>query len=397
MPLTRIESLDLLRGIAVLGILLLNINSFALPLAAYSNPMAYGGYEGADLQTWYWVHIFAEAKFFTLFSILFGAGICLFFERAEAKELAATHLHFRRMIWLLVFGMIHAYAIWYGDILVAYAVCGLWAYRNRHSTPLSLIVWSIAFLLLGCLMAIFTGLGLAHLSESELIELQHFWLPSADSVEIELAAMRGSWIDQMPMRAETALMFQTSMLVLSTFWRTLALMYLGIMLYRLGFLALSWNTRSYLLCAVISGVVGFTLITIGANAHISHEFSFEYSMGVGTLYNYFGSVLVAICYAALTMLWAQSGRFEWLQKNLRAVGRTAFTNYIAQSIVCTSIFYGHGLGWFGTLSRAELLVVVVLVWILQLSWSKWWLSHYPQGPLENVWRRLTYSNHAQLF
>ena len=124
-PGERIRSLDVLRGFAVLGILIMNVQSFSMPGAAYLNPTAWGDLTGINLAVWLAGHVLADQKFLTLFSILFGAGVCLFAERAEARSGRSAAVHYRRMFWLLVFGLAHAYFLWVGDILVPYALCGL--------------------------------------------------------------------------------------------------------------------------------------------------------------------------------------------------------------------------------------------------------------------------------
>ena len=120
----RIASLDVLRGFAVLGILVMNIQAFAMPMAAYFNPTAYGDLSGVNFFTWLVSYLFVDQKFLSMFSLLFGAGICLFADRVEARSGRSAGLHYRRMFWLLLFGLVHAYFLWSGDILVTYALCG---------------------------------------------------------------------------------------------------------------------------------------------------------------------------------------------------------------------------------------------------------------------------------
>ena len=127
----RIQSLDILRGFALLGILLINIQLFGLPNASFSNPSVMGELSASDYIFYYFVNVFGELKFMTIFSILFGAGILLFINRLNDKGFDGSKFHIRRMMWLLLFGMLHAYLIWFGDILVAYAIVGLIAVLLR--------------------------------------------------------------------------------------------------------------------------------------------------------------------------------------------------------------------------------------------------------------------------
>ncbi|MFT4927286.1 MAG: hypothetical protein ACI8WB_003392, partial [Phenylobacterium sp.] len=143
---TRIDHLDILRGFALLGILLMNIQSFAMPGAAYLNPTAWGNLEGINLAVWSFSHLFADSKFMGLFSILFGAGVCLFAQRAEAKFGHSASLHYQRNGWLLLFGLIHAHFIWYGDILYSYALCAMWVYLLRNKSVKTLLITAMACL-----------------------------------------------------------------------------------------------------------------------------------------------------------------------------------------------------------------------------------------------------------
>ena len=149
----RILSLDLLRGVAVLGILAVNIQVFAMIDAAYLNPASFGDMAGLNGWVWYITYLVADTKFITIFSILFGAGIALMADRALARGRSAAALHYRRMFWLLLFGLVHAYLLWYGDILVTYAICGICIYplhrlRNRWLIPLALLLILLLVLLL---------------------------------------------------------------------------------------------------------------------------------------------------------------------------------------------------------------------------------------------------------
>ena len=172
-PAERIVAIDILRGFALLGILIMNIQGFAMPAAAYLNPTAYGDLSGANRWVWILSHVFADQKFMTIFSLLFGAGIVLMSEKLDERGLRAWGLHYRRTFWLLLFGLTHAFLLSSGDILVAYAVCGLWVYWLRRLRPglqvaLGLLVVSIpALLLLG------TGLSMQFFPPGTVQELSN--------------------------------------------------------------------------------------------------------------------------------------------------------------------------------------------------------------------------------
>jgi len=153
----RIDSLDTLRGFAVLGILVMNVQSFSMPEAAYINPTAYGDLGGGNGWAWLLSHVLADGKFMTIFSMLFGAGILLFTERAASRGDAPARLHVRRMLWLVVFGLAHAYLLWYGDILVAYGICGLLVYPLRRLRPSRRLVLGLAVMAVTSCLALAQG------------------------------------------------------------------------------------------------------------------------------------------------------------------------------------------------------------------------------------------------
>ncbi|NQZ12499.1 MAG: hypothetical protein HRT35_35545, partial [Algicola sp.] len=157
---TRINHLDILRGFALLGILLMNIQGFSMPGAAYLNPTAWGDLQGINLFVWSFSHLFADQKFMGLFSILFGAGICLFADRAEAKYGKSAALHYKRNLWLLLFGLIHAHFIWYGDILYSYALCSFWVYLLRNKSVRFLLISALLCLSIASLYSLFVHFAL---------------------------------------------------------------------------------------------------------------------------------------------------------------------------------------------------------------------------------------------
>jgi len=385
----RIVSLDLLRGVAVLGILWMNIQSFSGPLAAYGNPTAYGDFSGANLYTWAIASVFAEFKFMTLFSILFGAGIAIFCHRAAEKGFDARSLNTRRMHWLLVFGLAHGYFIWYGDILFVYAVCGLIAVKFVDASVKRLLVSAALMFMVPVLLIYLLSLLIATGDQQLMTELMRDWAPSEALLQQEISAYKGSWVDTRLASIPTAISFQLAGLLMYG-WRALACMLIGIALLQTGFITASMNIRTYKLVALIALPLGISLSTWGVMQNIAHDFSLEFSGSFGTLFNYFGSFSTAIAYVAIIMLLCKFQALAGFKSALSNVGKMAFTNYIMQSLICTFIFYGYGLNYFAELNRIECLAVVVLVWFIQLFYSTLWLLHFKQGPLERFWRYLTY-------
>lgn len=416
----RHGALDALRGVAVLGILLMNIVSFALPMAAYMNPMSTGltpyagDYHGVNGVVWAVAHVIADQKFMSIFSMLFGAGIVLLAGKVERGARGSpAAVHYRRIAWLLLFGMIHAYALWYGDILVLYAMCGAVVYLVRRWRPRWLLVAGAALTLVA--VPISAGYGgmlwlvreearahAATLSEGresppERAEMAAAWQeitsefdPTPEQVEEQIAAGRGGYVEYVTANASAAWMVQTVVAVIWGLWRAGGLMLIGMALFKLGVLTGERSARLYVWMAAIGYGVGLPLVLVGAWMQHASGFDVVRWFILDGQFNYVGSVGVALGHVALVMLATRSGRFRAALSRLASVGRMAFTNYISQTLLCTLLFAGWGLGLYGRLERWQLLGVVGGVWALQLAWSPWWLARFRFGPLEWLWRSLTY-------
>ncbi len=388
----RIHSLDIIRGFALLGILLMNIQSFAMPMAAYMNPTAFGDLTGVNKWVWLLSHLLVDSKFMAMFSLLFGAGVLLFCQHLETRQKKSLSLHYRRMFWLLMFGLIHAHLIWSGDVLFLYAVCGFWIYFFRNASIRTLWVTGILLLAIGWIFSVLTQYFLRYMPAEEVIALQEDWLPPSEVMQAEVAAMIGTWLQQFQVRTEDAFFMETFVLLYMMLWRAGGMMLIGMALYKQGLFTGQLDTRYLLRNALVCLTGGLALVGYGLIFNFRHEFAMEYSQFQGSQFNYVGSVLVALGYVHLLAWLIQKNLFSPIFKRLSYVGRMAFTNYISHSLICTFIFYGFGLGLFGTFERWQQLVVVIIIWIAQLFWSRWWLTRYQYGPLEWFWRVLTYWN-----
>lgn len=386
----RIISLDVVRGFAVLGILVMNIQSFAMPSAAYTNPTAYGDLTGVNLWTWVVSHLLVDQKFMTLFSFLFGAGVCLFAERAEARRDRSAGLHYRRMFWLLLIGLGHAYLLWPGDVLVTYAVCGCLVFLLRNRAPATLLVTGLVVMSVASFLAVSFGLIAPALPETETADIAAAWAPAAAELEASLNAYRGNWLAQQGQRVPDAFMMHTTVIPALLFWRAAGVMLLGMALYRWRILDATRNDTFYSRLALIGFGAGIPVVAFGVWWNFAGGWSWERSFFLGSQFNYWGSLAMALGYVGLVMLAIRRRWFPALQARLAAAGRMAFTNYLAQTVLCTTIFYGHGLGLFGSVARWQMLLVVLGVWGLQLWWSPLVLRRYRYGPLEWGWRTLTY-------
>lgn len=382
-PSERIVALDALRGFALLGILIINIQVMAMPEVVLLNPTAYGDLTGANYWAWLFGEVFARQKFITLFTILFGAGVVLFTRKPEKAGQSTMVLFHRRSLWLVAFGLAHAYLLWYGDILVAYGLCAFGVVLARNLPAMQLARFGIYLLLVPSLIEVLSGMV------ADPGTIAATWQPPAAELQAEIDAYRGSWAEQLEHRAPAAFERHTSGFLIFTAWRVAGSMLLGMALFKWGVLTNDRSTRFYLYL-IAGGAAGGLVVILAGLAYIhamdwAAEAAFYWRQ-----FNYWGSLPLAGAYIGVVMLYARWRPSDPITTGLAAVGRTAFSNYIFQTVIATSIFYGHGLGLFGQLARAELLGVVVLIWAIQVPLSVLWLRYFRFGPLEWLWRVLTY-------
>lgn len=387
----RIISLDVLRGVAVLGILIMNIQNFSMVNAAYINPTAYGDLTGINRWVWIVSHVLASEKFMSVFSVLFGAGMLLFIDKALLKGRKAGVFHYRRLLWLFVFGMMHAYLLWSGDILVAYSMCGAFVYIFRKKSPVKLVTIASIFFILPLLFYLMSGFSIQYWPEESYNQNLQNWKPSMEVMASQIEALRGGWITQMEHRAGTAFFMQTFLFLMETFWRVTSMMLLGMALYKWGILSLQRSKGFYVKLTLTGLTIGYALSIYGVYSCFKNDWLMDYAMFIGRNYNYVGSVAVALGYIGLIMLICQTVKeSNWFIRIFAPVGRMAFSNYILQSIICTLIFYGHGFGLFGQVERSVQILIVLAVWVVCIVFSVVWLKYFRFGPLEWLWRSLTY-------
>lgn len=390
---TRYISLDTLRGFALLGILMMNAIAFAYPEIVYSNPFAMGSLSSADLWQWVLTDLFFAEKFYALFSMLFGAGIVLMANKQSDPQ-RAKNLHYRRMLWLLMIGLLHGYLLWWGDILVTYAIAGMLIYSCRHWRIRSL--WIVAVLLqlaITCLYLLMYW-GWDVMPADELAESEAVFWPSEQTLKAEINANLGSWWQQTTYRVATTIEYQTSYLI-PLIVRMSGIMLIGMALYKSGVLLATRSSRFYLTHLLLFLPLGVALSACGAWAIASSEFALPTSFSLDRLWNLWGSLLTAWGYTCLFMLVVQqakvsaSGISGRISAWLAPVGQMALTNYLMQSVLCGLIFYGWGMGLYASLSRWQVSMVVVAIWLIEISWSRWWLTRFQFGPVEWVWRSAT--------
>jgi uncharacterized protein len=385
----RFDKLDILRGIALCGILVMNIQSFSMIDAAYFNPKAWGDLTGANYWVWYISALFFDLRFMPMFSMLFGAGIALMSDRLCSSGRATAGVHYRRMVILLLFGVIHAYALWYGDILALYAIAGMVVYPLRNLRPKILLAIAVPALLLMSLVSLGMFALFQVLPEESRQEIASVTNPTPEEVSAMVAGYRGSWLDQMPFRAATAIKIQTSY-VFGAFIMAGGIMAIGMAMYRSGYIVGTWSSRAYLRMSAVFIPVGMGLVVASLHWKWSVDYDAVTTMFLASIPMTLGGPLMTIGYIGLIMLALKSQSVHAFMRPFAAVGQMAFTNYIMHTLICTTIFYGHGFGYFGHVSRVGQALIVVAIWIAQLIYSPIWLRYFRFGPLEWLWRSLTY-------
>lgn len=415
----RIEIVDIIRGVAVLGILLMNIPFFAMP--------------ERFAETWradtsspnFWVNAFNtilfEGKMRALFSAIFGAGIVLFTVGKEKSGRSATGLFYRRMFWLTLFGLAHAHLLlWMGDILYFYGLIGMLAYLLRRVAPRWLALGVPIVAVIGFVAnAIFyqgmrekrlawreavtaqqAGRQLTPAQDSALVawrEVEKEFIPNSTEIAEHTALMKGSYGQVASFVRKKAADMEFKYLIFFM-WDALALMLLGIALYRWGFLTLQWSTRDYARTAVIGYAVGLTAVTYSFVHGVVTTPNLAAALAnmerepipwTGALYDV-QRIALMMAHVSVIMLVYRAGWLRGLFARLRAVGQMAFTNYVMQSVICTLVFFGYGFNQFAEWEFYQLYYLVVGIWVLQLVVSPLWLRAFLFGPLEWLWRTLTY-------
>jgi uncharacterized protein len=379
-PSFRIASLDVLRGIGVLGILPVHMLSFAMVMAARVNPTISGDLQGANGWIWLATALLADGKFISIFAMLFGAGLLLLSGRGS---ISVEHVHHRRMAVLLGLGLLHSYLLWYGDMLVTFALCGSVVFGLRGLPARRLLACGALALVTASAITLAIGWALPWWPAGMKAGFFHLWSPSREMIDWEIAVYRGGWLGQMAHRAPEAFQIETSQLVLRGFWQAAGLMLVGMGLFKLGVLSAARSTRFYATMAGLGFGVGVPMGWYGVARARALEWNLADFMLVGSQLSYWSDLAVGIGWIGAVMLLCRAG---WRPGSVVAVGRTALSNYLIQTVICTSIFYGHGLGLFERVSRSGQLLIVLGVWAVQLGGSLWWTRRFAVGPVEWTWR-----------
>lgn len=416
---SRITTIDMLRGFALLGILLMNIAGFSMPDHAFEK----FSNDPNNINFWVFqiIGIFFEGKMRAMFGMVFGAGVLLFIANKGTNGVSVHALYYRRMFWLLLFGLIHAHLIlWIGEILYLYAVCGMILYLFRNVPP-KYLVWAVPIVAVVSFVAgtiqyqdirekrIAYSEATKAKSENKTLtavqnkaltewrEIEKTMIPNREDAKANTLKMKSDYSTVASHLRPIAFDIETKYLPFEV-WDSLALMLLGLALFKWGFLTGSWSNKNYWTVVKIGYGIGLPLV-IYSNYYAFHHFSTleanlarmeQVSINWVDLIYPFQRILLVMAHAATLILMYKSGIAQNLLSRLAAVGRMAFTNYISHSVICTLFFFGYGLNYFAELEFYQIYFVVFAIWIFQLIISPIWLKYFLFGPLEWLWRSLTY-------
>jgi uncharacterized protein len=407
-PQERVAGVDVLRGVALMGILAMNIVDFGWPSAAYDNPRAGGNTSATDQAVWAFNHVVFDEKMMTLFSMLFGAGLVLMTGRSDARGASLLGVYYRRVFWLLVIGLAHAYLVWHGDILVLYAECGFLLYPFRRRSPRALIALGALCLLLPVVLGVWisvlmemsrqnywgvTGMPRAVLSAvgdvlNKLADPHRYTASRAFDRAI-VTYQHGYW-GIVQHRAFELLMTQTVAFAVVLVWMVGGRMLVGMALMKLEVFSGRRSARFYAWMVALGYGLGLPVVLIDTRLRIACNFQGYEMVRASLCYGYLSAVAIALGHVGVVMLVFRGGALPWLTRRLAAAGRMALSNYLMQSLICTTLFYGYGCCLYGRIDRLGLWGVVVSIWIFQLATSIIWLHYFRYGPAEWVWRSLTY-------
>jgi uncharacterized protein len=415
----RISSVDTLRGFSLMGILIMNICDFAYGFANYAYPLSTvkpvfsGPHWRVDTTLWFLRWILAEGKMRALFSMLFGAGVVLMTGRAEDRGagVRTADIYTRRNMWLVLFGMLHCYFIWNGDILYFYATTALiFLFPFRHLKPKTLLWVGSIVLLLNTLVvqggqtagvyfqkqAAVKAMAVAPAQrtkdQNDAIESWHKaqeqFRPSPEERYKDIAKHK-SWVGGFLADAKNAFQGET-MGAYAGFGDWLGMMLFGMALFRNGFLSGKLSTKTYALTAIIGLGVAWPLVGLGAYEAWKGHFDYlQTYLWMQAPYD-IGRVGGALGNAAVILLLVRAGAFKWLLARVAKVGQMALSNYLLTSISMQTIFVWAKPHWYGYLEYYKVYYVVAVMWTVNLVFSSVWLHYFRFGPVEWCWRSLTY-------
>ncbi|MFT3945689.1 MAG: DUF418 domain-containing protein [Agriterribacter sp.] len=414
----RIVALDILRGIAILGILLMNIPGFSLSGVVGNNPATLNEFGTVNYYIWYVVAWFFDGTQRALFSMLFGAGIVLFISRQEKKSngLEPADYFFRRQLWLIMFSLFDVYVLlWNGDILMDYAVYGMMMFVFRNQSPKMLIIAA-------CISILFmtTRENLVYSKQKQMVKKGEA-AAAIDTTLTKLTAAQKKDLEEFTSfkkrlepasrlkrmqdehekvrgNYESVYEYRTGKYIENiveytyfSLWDVLTCMLLGMAFLKLGILTGNASTKVYAWMCIGGLGIGLVLSYIQIQYRINNQFDWlAYTRQVHFSFYEPARILRSVGILGLIMLLYKSNWFNGIFSVLRPVGQMAFTNYLMQSLICSIIFNGFALSLYGQLQRYEVYLVVLSIWTFQIIFCNIWMRYFLYGPFEWAWRSLTY-------
>ena len=421
----RIHAMDVMRGFAVLGILLMNIPAFAVHQFFLFWHDALKGETTTNGIIFNTSMILFDGKMRGLFTLLFGAGLMLFIENKNDNSIQVADLYFKRMIWMVLFGLVDAYVfLWGGDVLYEYAMCGIFAFGFRTMKPRNLLLLSLSIL---SVFIYFSGEPFLERKEKyieykkvqqllnehkpvnekqqeaydEFVEVKGTFLPFSiehihnltEDVYNREIKMKADYPTIFIKNAEEVMPYHSKEFFMSM-WESFATILLGMALFKFGFFQGTMKASVYRVLVFIGIPIGIALCALSVlkSVHTQTElieametriFSINHTGGAGR-------IILTVGYAAAILLLC---RINWLKSLLGLfanVGRMALTNYIMQTILCSFYFFGFGLNHYGEYDVTGLLLFVMTIWVIQITYSNVYFRFFKMGPVEWLWKRLTY-------
>lgn len=384
----RVELIDIVRGVALFGILAANIRGFAGPALAYFQPLLVWP-SMPDRIAQAFIDVFVQGKFITIFSFLFGLGFAVQLTRADEKGARFGGFFARRLAILALMGLAHGLYVWFGDILLGYALIGFLLFFFKRRKDKTLVGWAVVLYFVPMMLM---GMGVLA------IELTGKQVKGPDQSPAEVARQvelfsSGTYGEIQPQRAKDAVANNWGFMPIMAF-QLLALFLMGILAWRHGVFTPSPETipkyRKVMILGFVIGVTGNAIAIAIKWIYEPTMFPPSPTMLLIGVIQTFSIVPLSAGYVCSVILLCQDPAWHRRLAPFGAVGRTALTNYLLQSVIGTLLFYGYGLGLFMKMGPALLLVPTVVIFAIQVAASNWWLARFRFGPAEWLWRCLTY-------
>jgi uncharacterized protein len=403
----RIQSIDVLRGIALLGLPTMNIIHFSMPEAAYMNPYVFKADAFLNHVVFSFFNVFSDQKFMGLFTLLFGASLLLLRDKNEQRGSNSAVNHYSRMFLLLLLGILHFWFIWSGDVLMFYAIVGMVLFPLAKLPAHVLFAISSVFLTLTLYCIHIPNVTIENMGEEGFSDIAELYAPDESYIASHKALMLGTYAETMSVHRDDEIESEAideneefsqqvenasqvfGSLGLFILFKIITMVTLGMALFKTNIIQGDQSSRFYKNLAIFGIGIGGLITIMGLVLNYLQGWNIQSYFSYTMLLKELGSVLMTLGYVGFFIYLIKSRVMAFVWKALANVGQMALTNYLSQSIICAFIFYGAGLGLFGSVSRLELLPIIVGIWITQIIISVLWLKFFMQGPIEWLWRSMS--------